>query len=231
MGSKGLVWPLFGTLWNSLDTDTPIHRVEQALRSFAEAGAGFWRIRHSNVTALKELHAVRAELASEDAADPDALPDAIEAAVFAAINAIHHPHRDAGLEHFGFTPEGRKQRSKTERENRAAACLGRSGRWYRQANKRDYGGISPRDWITAQVAHRIAGVPETSSTHGFPPPISPAVISALGKSWRTLNHHLLSQPTDSPPLSTDIRRAITELSRPVEYILHTYAKRPTRKSG
>jgi hypothetical protein len=229
LGSKGHVGRPFGTLWNALEADLSLQEVEGALDSFAQAGAGYWRIRPANVTLLQGLPGVRAGLAFQQTDDPDVLPDEIESAVLDAIKTMQHPHREAGLEHFGFTPEGRRLKSKTAREDRAAECLGRSGRWYRQTNKRDYAGLAPRAWMIAQVAQRLIHSQTDPSTAGASTAVAPAVIAALGKSWRVLNHHLHSQPPDGSALPDDVRQAIRDLGRPIEYILQVATTTDHRK--
>lgn len=54
-----------------------------------------------------------------------------------------------------------------------------------------------------------------------PPPLPPSVAVALGRSWRRLHHLINSRPTTGDPIPADVHDAITELGRPIDYILHT----------
>lgn len=60
-----------------------------------------------------------------------------------------------------------------------------------------------------------------TSGHG-PSPLPPTVAATLGHSWRNLHHLMNSRPANAQPVPTDIRDAIAELSRPIDYILHTF---------
>jgi hypothetical protein len=102
-----------------------------------------------------------AELGAGSDADLDVRRDAIEQALAAAIKSLPDPFYIAALEHFGLEDKGEKPLGKVAREERAAAVLERSHRWYVEAGRsNDYLGMTPSRYVIALVTFALCGNPD-----------------------------------------------------------------------
>lgn len=120
----------------------------------------------------------------------------------------------------------------------------RAGEIYRPANPVSADGVRKRpsarqprggpEWrLLASLREQVLASSATPRNSGHRPRsgdlLAPSVASALGRSWRHLNHLLNSRPANADPIPADIRDAIHELSQPIDYILHTLLPRSTRR--
>lgn len=106
------------------------------LCQFVEDGGGHWRAKQPPLRALSAMPIVRSRVDPE--LGPDAPLQAVEDALEHAIEQqLAAPYREAALDHFGLSTEGKTLSSKDKREALAARHWGwRGSRSYRR-NKRD----------------------------------------------------------------------------------------------
>ncbi len=125
--------------------------VTQAVADFARAGQQRWRKKRIGLAPLLNLESVQAELNPQDVST-DARRDAVERAIKAAIERLPDPERAATIAYFGFDGGNPNH---TDRQNRAGALLGLTGRWFR--GKSSEYPPSPREYVIALVAESLAG--------------------------------------------------------------------------
>lgn len=118
--------------------------VFEALRAFADAGAGFWRIKQVRVPALCELPVVRDQIEKLQLSEADAVEHALEL----AVRTIEPPHREAASAHLGLTDGTRVLSARTRREDVAARALSMDPRTYRRTD-------TPRDARSQSYADQV----------------------------------------------------------------------------
>ncbi|MDQ5819898.1 MAG: hypothetical protein M3540_00460 [Actinomycetota bacterium] len=105
------------------------------VETFAQKGAGSWRVSELKLPALERLPSVQAAVA-KSGDDPNGRFDAIEAGVLKGCRALESPWQEAALDHLGFSETLRKY-SLTGREDAAARKIDCDGRTYRRKELRD----------------------------------------------------------------------------------------------
>jgi hypothetical protein len=144
-----------------------LERAEPVVGAIAASGLRRWRVEPINIEPLFALSLVQAELAAigtGSETDVDARRDAVDAAIRAAIKRLPEPFYAAAQAHFGADDEGEKPLGKGDREEAAAAVLGRSGRWYVQVGRSTkYLDKTPSEYVVALVTCALGGIADPTS--------------------------------------------------------------------
>ena len=143
-----------------------VHELISDVLTFASRGGGFWRIADLELPAISALPAVKAV-----SSDLSARLDAVETTLRDACLSLAPPWREAALSHLGLVDDTVGTRSRTARQDAAAAHLHMDGRTYRRKVDREG---RYESWALKTVTLVAEALLHSAARHGDLPPIQSA---------------------------------------------------------